>query len=260
MTTGPIVLILGSSPLAPNAAEWPKPDGLRIVAINNAWRVRPDWDVLIHPEDFPAERRPVSVEPGQSICTYEDYVPAQNRLGGFVYAGGTMAFTAGYWALDALKPSTLAYFGCDMVYDGPNSHFYGKGTADPLRDDLTLRSLEAKSARLMALGARQGCSCVNLSNASKSRLLFPRTAQSALSKPSAIMDFDTTGLDAILAAEARLGYMVEDGRYWTEYERFDADELARIDAMWLQLMPALADAEQASAIYAPHAGGIRLGV
>ena len=47
--------------------------------------------------------------------TATDYVPVQNDFGGFVYAGGTMTFTAGYWALGALKPSVLAFLGCDMV-------------------------------------------------------------------------------------------------------------------------------------------------
>jgi len=45
-----------------------------------------------------------------AICLQanESYVPAQNWVnGGFVYGGGTMAFTAGYWALDTLK----RYFG-----------------------------------------------------------------------------------------------------------------------------------------------------
>lgn len=259
MTTGPIVLILGSSPTAPEAAEWRKPEGLRIVAINNAWQVRPDWDVSIYPEDFPNERRPLDLNPYQSICTHEAFVPAQNRLGGFVYAGGTMAFTAGYWALDALKPATLAYFGCDMVYDGPTSHFYGNGTADPLRDDVTLRSLEAKSARLMALAARQGCACVNLSGAARSRLVFPRADTIALTKPSPVPCFDKRRVEAVLAAEARLGYMVESGRYWTETDRFDADELARLDAMWLQLMPVETGSEQAAPVPTQYPDGLALG-
>jgi hypothetical protein len=50
-----------------------------------------------------------------------------------------MAFTTGYWALHALKPSVLAFVGCDMVYAASgNTHFYGSGEPDPLRDDLSL--------------------------------------------------------------------------------------------------------------------------
>ena len=57
-----------------------------------------------------------------------------------------MAFTAGYWALGALKPTIIAYLGCDMVYKGNKTHFYGKGTADPLRNDPTLKNLLSKSS------------------------------------------------------------------------------------------------------------------
>ena len=99
------VLILGSAPYAVQAAEWPHDAFDHVVAINNAWRIRPDWSHLVHPEDFPQDRRPADILPGQQIITADDYVPAQNAYGGFVYAGGTMAFTAGYWALHA---STVA--------------------------------------------------------------------------------------------------------------------------------------------------------
>ena len=105
MTT---VLIIGSGPNAVASRDWPRTAFDHIVAINNAWAVRPDWDYLIHPDDFPAARRPVDVAPRQKVITSEAYVPAQNDLGGFVYAGGTMAFTAGYWALQALRPDVIA--------------------------------------------------------------------------------------------------------------------------------------------------------
>ena len=128
------VIILGSGPGVLHARDQIKGAGQQIVAINNAWQVRPDWDVLIHPDDFPAERRPANPAPGQQIVTSADYVPLQNTLGGFVYAGGTMAFTAAYWALGALRPDVIGFVGCDMVYPttGP-THFYGTGTPDPLQ-------------------------------------------------------------------------------------------------------------------------------
>ena len=78
-------------------------------------------------------------------------------FGGIVYAGATMAFTAGYWALSALQPRVLAYLGCDMIYPQGQTHFYGTGAADPLRPDPTLQNLRAKSARLELLAARAGC-------------------------------------------------------------------------------------------------------
>ena len=64
-----------------------------------------------------------------------------------------MVFIAGYWAFGTLKPDVIAYLGCDMIYSDKisDNHFYGQGVADPLRDDITLQSLEAKSARLMTI-------------------------------------------------------------------------------------------------------------
>lgn len=204
----------------------------RIVAINNAWAVRPDWDDLIFPDDFATERRPANLTSDQQIVRASDYVPIQNQFGGFVYAGGTMAFTAAYWALGALRPSVIAMMGCDMVYDSSNqTHFYGQGTADPLRKDKTLRSLEAKSARLQVLAAQQGCAMVNLSK-QESRLTFPRSApaQSAACTP---LQYNATAVAAALAEESRLDYFVPSGKYWKEEDRFDVEAIDALDALWL---------------------------
>lgn len=227
------VIIMGSGPGVVAARTWPK-GGTTLVAINNAWQVRPDWDVLIHPDDFPADRWPATLRPDQRVVTSAEYVPLQNALGGFVYAGGTMAFTAAYWALQALKPQVIGLVGCDMVYaSSGNTHFYGTGTADPLRPDITLRSLEAKSARLMVLAAQAGCAMVNLSDAPESRLVFPRTDHASLvaAQPTA---FAPPHIDAALQREAALDYNVPSGKYWKEANRFDPAEIDRIDAMWLQ--------------------------
>ena len=80
------------------AADWPRAPFDVIVAINNAWRVRTDWDAAVFPWDFPEDRRPVAA-PGQRLITEDIFVPSQNSFGGFVFAGATMAFTAGYWVL-----------------------------------------------------------------------------------------------------------------------------------------------------------------
>jgi len=156
------ILILGSGPNVVQARDWPRDPFDHILAINNAFAVRPDWDSMIHPEDFPEARQPSALMNGQRIVRAEDYVPAQNQYGGFVYAGGTMAFTAGYWALHAHSPRILAFMGCDLTYDSAQTHFYGTGNADPLRPDVTLQSLEAKSARLMICAAEQGCQPIGL--------------------------------------------------------------------------------------------------
>jgi hypothetical protein len=230
MTT---VLMLGSAPMAVEAAAWPRGfDAL--LAINNAWRVRPDWDYAIYPWDFAAARVAVPA-PGQVLVTEADFVPAQNRYGGFVYAGATMAYTAAYWALDALRPRVLAVFGCDMYYPPGQTHFYGTGAPDPLRADITLRSLEAKSVRLMVLAAQQGCAVVNLS-AGVSRLLCPRVPLSGMAAAQPLA-FDPARVAAAQAREAELGYFAPSGRYWEDLSAYDVAEIDRLDALWLACLP-----------------------
>lgn len=226
------VLILGSGPNVVHARGWDKGHFDQIVAINNAWAVRPDWDLLIHPDDFPMDRHPTEMNQGQARVTSDDYVPIQNDFGGFVYAGGTMAFTAAYWALGALQPGVIAMMGCDMTYDAKTTHFYGQGTADPLRRDISLRSLEAKSARLQILAAQNNCAMVNLSS-DPSRLTFPRTTspETAASLPA---PYDATLAAAALAEERRLGYYVPSGKYWKEENRFDPQAIDALDQMWLK--------------------------
>lgn len=229
-----IVLLLGSAPSVTACRDWPRAPVDRIVAINNAWAVRPDWDFLVFPEDFPPHRHPPATTAAQTKVTAAEFVPANNAFGGIVYAGGTMAFTAGYWALHRLQPRVLAYFGCDMIYPFPRSHFYGEGTADPLRPDPTLQDLGAKSVRLEALAARAGCAVVNLSQG-PSRLWLRRARQSDLARlrPAA---FSEAAVDAALAAEAALGVRVPSGRYW-DGATLDARALGRIDALWRAALP-----------------------
>lgn len=228
-----IVLMLGSGPNVMQACDFARGRFDAIVTINNAWQVRPDWDYLVHPEDFPADRRPAAPTQGQQIITASAFVPAQNAYGGFVYAGGTMAFTASYWALHALRPRVIAYLGCDMVYPsaGP-THFYGTGSPDPLRTDVTLRSLEAKAARLQILAARQGCALVNLGGG-PSRLVFPRSGLAGLADVTP-QDFNGKAVDVARRTEEALGYFVPSGRYWEEAARFDPAAIDRIDALWLR--------------------------
>jgi hypothetical protein len=240
-----IVLIVGSAPDALRVAKWDTSCFAHRVVINNAWQVCPSWDFLIYPEDFPDDRHPPADQlKGKKRITAEEFVPEQNRLGGFVYAGGTMSFTAGYWALGALKPDVIAYVGCDMVYaslPGQATHFYGQGVADPLRQDVTLQSLEAKSVRLMALAHQHGCALVNLSDQTSSRLRVPRMGLQALSNLSSNdhedllsgQSLDEHAIEAALSAEAQLGYMVPSGRYWEVASTFDKVKLRAIDDLWL---------------------------
>ena len=227
------IIVMGSGPGVTKSQNVPRKSSELFVAINNAWRVRNDWDFLIHPEDFPENRRPKLLREGQRIVGAKDYVPVQNEFGGFVYAGGTMAFTAGYWALGALKPRVIAMIGCDMVYpDKGPTHFYGHGKADPLRDDITLRSLEAKSVRFCALASRAGCAVVNLSTAQRTRLTFPTACHSELEKLRPTQ-FKENRVDKALQAEAAADYFVPSGRYWEEKSNFDPKVVDAIDRLWL---------------------------
>lgn len=234
---GPNVLILGSAPNATEAATWPRTAFDHIVVINNAWRIRPDWSHLIHPEDFPDDRHPPVIAPGQAVIRADDYVPIQNTMGGFVYAGGTMAFTAAYWALGVLRPATLCFMGCDMVYvPDTATHFYGVGAADPLRDDVSLRSLPAKARRFEVFAAERGCAVVNLSRAD-SVLPYRRASLDQCAGGFPMPAYDAERVAEVRAAEAAAGYIEPSGRYWQRMADFDPAVIDRIDAGWLAAFP-----------------------
>lgn len=228
-----IVLVLGSAPSAVESRDWPRDQFSSIVAINNAWRIRDDWDFLVVPDDFPEASLPAAPRDGRSVVRSDEYVVANNAFGGVVYAGGTMAFSVGYWALATLRPRVLAFCGCDMIYPrrGP-THFYGAGTADPLRKDATLRDLEAKSARLMLHAARQNCACVRLSTG-PSRLVFPSVTRAELRDVKPLGPGAGGGLFAdARAQEEALGYYVSCGRYWLQPDRFSNHEIDKLDHLW----------------------------
>ena len=245
-----MVLLIGSAPDAVLAKGWDLSVFTQRVAINNAWQITPDWDYLVYPEDFAPERMPPTLlKPSQHLIGASEFVPQQNSFGGFVYAGGTMAFTAGYWALGALKPDLIAFLGCDMVYGTStveSSHFYGQGTPDPLRVDVTLQSLEAKSVRFMSLAHTQQCAVVNLSALPESRLMFPRVDQLELMAPELQRQLLQRQREMLnpaeavraLQAEQDLGYMVASGRYWEHTAEFDKTKLSDIDSLWLKAINA----------------------
>jgi hypothetical protein len=228
------VLIVGSAPKAPEVASWDVSGFDAVVVINNAWQAVPQWTHFIHPEDFPPARRPDAVPHGRAQIGADIYVDAQNKYGGFVYAGGTMAFTSAYWALDAFRPSVLAFFACDMVYPKTGAtHFYGTGAADPLRKDPTLVSLRAKARRLQVFAAQQSCSVVNLSK-NESVLPYPRGDSSSvhgLIRPDV---YERDVADEAASLERQADYFVPSGRYWDHIDQFDPDVIADIDATWLR--------------------------
>ena len=231
------ILILGSAPNAILARDWPKDRFDAIVAINNAWKIRSDWTHNIFPTDFPVSNRP-SQKLHQCLVSANEYVPAQNNYGGFLYAGGTMALTAAYWTLALLKPKQLFFLGCDMVYGKGKTHFYGTGTADPLRKDISLRSLEAKSARFECFASVAGCKVYNLSESKTSRLIYKRKKFEDLDTALADTprEIDMIRFDQALKIEAKLNYFIPDGKYWKHEDKFDADKIDQLDKLWLNCL------------------------
>ena len=229
------ILIIGSAPDAIEAQSFSREHFQGLVAINNAWNIRKDWDYCIFPDDFPKNRRPNEGR-DQKLIVSEQYVPIQNKFGGFVYSGGTMAFTAGYWALGHFKPKAIAYIGCDMIYDGEDTHFYGRGTPDPLREDPTLKNLKAKSARLEALAASQNCSIFNLSKKPRSNLVFRRNNIDEIPEDCTPRGVNRDLLKVALQQEKRLSYYVEDGKYWKHLANFDQEKIDALDTLWHKIM------------------------
>jgi hypothetical protein len=224
---------LGSAPDAIRAAEFELNSFTSIVAINNAWKITPRWTHSIFPTDFPFERRPKE-KLKRTLHTAQEYVPIQNKYGGFLYAGGTMAFTAAYWALGCLNPSLIAFLGCDMVYKGINTHFYGSGTADPLRVDPSLRSIEAKANRFEYIANKEGCSVVNISEKDESRLTHKKVKISRLDNYHfSDRKLNETFVIKALALEKQLDYFVESGKYWKETNRFDLAKIDELDLLWV---------------------------
>ena len=135
-----------------------------VIVINNAWKIISNWNELIFPYDFPDNKKPKSMGKHQRFVTEKEFVPAQESLGGFVYAGATMTFTAGYWALVEHKPSLMCFLGCNMVYpSNTQTHFYGSGRKDPLRDDISLTSLISVLAQTVSYCEDEKLSILNRS-------------------------------------------------------------------------------------------------
>lgn len=243
------VLIIGSAPNAILAKNLPRELFTYIVVINNAWRIRDDWDYIIYPDDFPVGRRPIEQKNHQMVVTSAEYVPIQNDYGGFVYAGGTMAFTSAYWVLGHLKPDVITFIGCDMIYPkNTETHFYGTGAADPLRNDVSLQSLEAKSNRFYYYATRQGCLCFNLSDLKESRLTYPKVAidnaisiknqHHAQSLDKIKLSMNSIQVDEVLTKEKSLGYYFKSGRYWEHLAEISSKSVFNIDQLWLEIFDA----------------------
>lgn len=232
-------LIIGSGPSALDLSQRDL-GRTRTAAINNAWRVRGDIDYLLFPSDFPEERRAPSSYKARRI-TVPDYMAGMNAGGGLIFCGATMVFAAGYWAVHSIRTKVVGFYAADMIYPSQGSHFYGEGTADPLREDISLRSLEAKGVRLFSFGISRGVVLVNCSPQAESRLVFPRVELAKLSElqthPKRWSELKKAAKDVFrLEAEAPFDRMREE--YWTLADTQEKlDFIGRVDQQWLSLLP-----------------------
>ena len=230
------VLVIGSAPDAIQAQNWDMQVFDQVIAINNAWRVAVRWDELIFPYDFLDENKPVRLLDHQKFVTEDQFVPAQNLFGGFVYAGATMAFTAGYWSLASHLPTKLCFLGCNMNYSqrGP-THFYGTGQPDPLRDDITLTSLKACSYRMLIFAKMRGCDIVSLS-AGETNLHVPQTSFDEFLDYRPAFIISQEKMAQALKYEKNLNYYVADGRYWQKENFFCRHKLEKLDRIWIDAL------------------------
>lgn len=245
---GKHALIFGSAPSSLSLADADL-SGLQAIAINNAWQIRPDIKYAIYATDFPEAKRPPRSWFATQV-TGDTYGTAMATAGGELLCGATMAFVAGYWACENLSTAVIGYYGCDMIYNGAGqTHFYGTGRPDPLRDHLSLRSLEAKALRLFCWGLKRGIVIVNCSPNAATRLVFPRVPLNGLANfaPS---------LKRWSGLLARAEELFEMERH-PPYREFRRDTLDRpetqacrdiidtLDRHWLDLIPLLGETDGA---------------
>ncbi|MBB5516120.1 hypothetical protein FHS89_002146 [Rubricella aquisinus] len=236
------VLILGSAPDALRARDWPRAAFHAIVVLNTAWQVRPDWTHSVMSNDYAGPR---PAPRGRQFLIPDALVAgALERAGGILACGPTMALTAGYWAAEEFAGHPLIWAGCDMLYpdDGP-SHFYGRGEADPLRAEPTLRNLPARAARLWWHCLKAGCSVHRLSAVPRSNLPIPRInpediGQSSQALPAQQARIHPRIAEAALQHEERMGLsrVARSSTPGPLHVVMSITELDTADALWLRVM------------------------
>jgi hypothetical protein len=183
----PKVLIVGSG-LSISLLEEIDLDAWIVVALNKAWKYKPEaMDYVVHMPFLPGSSRPKASEFGEEkIIPVEHCVPAAShyaRTLGPEFAGNHKTLTANeihfyasYWAMSRLCAGVLGYIGCDLDYEGPQTHFYGRGQqiswVDRSREDL-----DVYFNRQIRICAAEGVSLINLSTNPKTRLPYPKAAQ-----------------------------------------------------------------------------------
>jgi hypothetical protein len=244
-------VILGSAPSAPELENLVGADTI-VIALNNAHRAVSHVDFVVYSDDLPdAHKHPRTAVIGRSSPQYS---PALQRFGGVLHCGGTMVFNAAYWAIAELPYSQISFFACDMIYEGLHSHFYGNGRPDPLRRDVTLQNLQARSLRLFFFGLCHQVLFLNASAEPSSRLRLPRPG-SGLSLRQLLPIDRGTELEALrrrlqpladraLAREAAAPFDALRHDYWAiEDDPAVWQHVGACDALWMELAPEVAGFE-----------------
>lgn len=172
------VLIAGSAPDASTITGAQIPKSVTLIAMNNAWRLRPDFAIHICPNDFPDANKPPSDYKLHRVQN-RGFTAGLRRAGGTMFCGATMAFCSGYYALSSRPERIIGFIGCNMVYEGANTHFYGKGEPDPVKVEMatyaSIKDLKAKAARLFLYGLLQDTLMLNLLPHPDGQLSIPTT-------------------------------------------------------------------------------------
>lgn len=165
------VLIVGSGLSARAVKDWDT-SAWTVIALNNAWRCSPAWNIAFISVRLPQDKHPIPTE-GQRIVINRPYwktIPsAYRKVSGL---GSTLFFTSSHWAMDCLWPKVISYIGCDFDYpkEGDNC-IYGRGNPDPMR--FSSKLLDKWMAHLIKRADQQGVELINFSDG-PSRLPFRR--------------------------------------------------------------------------------------
>lgn len=174
-------LIVGSAPDARALANCDIPNTVQKIAVNNAWKLRPDFHIHICPNDFPDNQKPPKDYKARRVQNV-GYTPALRRAGGTMFCGATMAFCAGYYTLNASSFRIITFFGCNMVYQGAETHFYGKGQPDPIKVEAatyaSIKNLKAKASRMFLIGLLMDTLMINIAPHPNGNLTIPTTRYS----------------------------------------------------------------------------------
>ena len=165
-----------------------------LAVINNAYRLRNDWDIAFVPDNFTGIRPAPNRD--QIVISHEGplgYARAcESIVGSLGEAGMTMLFSSAYWLLWMARPlgiSSIGFLGCDLDYEPDDrgyTHFYGVGhdtmdgaKPDPVRmleatfDDDYSTTLPRLLQQLSQHAHHAGVALVNHSDNPKSQLPFP---------------------------------------------------------------------------------------